>query len=137
MQAVPKLLETIPGAAFVDAVLPPLLKAADDRVPNVKFNLCKVLQVRARARVGKCDRRATESVTACGAADRPRHVSVRAPRSGRSVTGQCGVQDLAPALANFKAAVTGQVTPILKMLQEDVDTDVRYYADEARQHYTE
>lgn len=50
VQAVPKLLETIPGAAFVDAVLPPLLKAADDRVPNVKFNLCKVLQVRARAR---------------------------------------------------------------------------------------
>lgn len=53
------------------------------------------------------------------------------------MTGQCGVQDLAPALANFKAAVTGQVIPILKMLQEDVDTDVRYYADEARQHYTE
>lgn len=39
-----------PPTVMVNTVLPPLLQTAGDPVPNVKFNLCKVLQVRVGCR---------------------------------------------------------------------------------------
>ena len=46
MQAVPKMSRVASSQVLVHSVLPQLLNAAEDDVPNVKFNLCKVLQAR-------------------------------------------------------------------------------------------
>jgi hypothetical protein len=45
VQAIPEIFKVLSPETCVDVVLPKLLLVADDAVPNVKFNLCKVLEV--------------------------------------------------------------------------------------------
>jgi hypothetical protein len=47
------------------------------------------------------------------------------------------LQAMAEMLASFESAVSGQVIRILRMLREDGDADVRFYAERALNHFTE
>jgi hypothetical protein len=51
----------------------------------------------------------------------------------------CGerVQQLAETLTPFDGVVTNNVLPVLKLLTEDSDHDVRFFASQALQHFTE
>lgn len=47
------------------------------------------------------------------------------------------VQELAETLKPFDGVVSNNVLPVLKLLQEDPDNDVKYYATLAQAHFTE
>lgn len=46
VQALPALVEVASEDQLTQVILPALLARAEDPVPNVKFNVCKVLEVR-------------------------------------------------------------------------------------------
>jgi hypothetical protein len=45
LQAFAQLVDVVPEDQLTQVLLPALLKKAEDPVPNVKFNVSKVLQV--------------------------------------------------------------------------------------------
>jgi hypothetical protein len=47
------------------------------------------------------------------------------------------LQAMAEMLASVGSAMRGQAVRILRMLREDSDSDVRFYAERALQHFTE
>lgn len=63
------------------------------------------------------------------------HFSIAPPAARLRVSAI--VQELAESLADFDSLVTGQVLPVLKILVEDDDLDVRFFAGQALLNFKE
>ena len=63
--------------------------------------------------------------------------SVLCKDDGADADGCERVQELSGLLSGFDSLVTGQVLPVLKILVEDEDRDVRFFAGQALLHFTE
>lgn len=148
------MVEVASEEQLTQVILPALLARAEDPVPNVKFNVCKVLEVRrfhlsqtfmkpgllfvsynlSRCVVSVSGQQLAETsrgIQCAGWLLACRSLSQRILSFQRPVF--C-VQKLAPKFDG--PVVTNQVLPVLSMLSEDSDTDVQFFATQAMTCFT-